>query len=267
MARAPSTAPVRALLALAGRCACVLGPAAVAQARTSVVAFTPFAADGALRPGLRDAPPAASAACATGSFLLPGTGVLRCTVGVDVHDPCWLDVASSTLTAPVVACLTAPWRRDVVRLRVAPRRPPRRGRRAGGEPALGADPDHGPALPGGPGRRSAGARPAPALPLPGPAVPLRRARHAPRDLADPPGPQRGRGAPAPRGDPAGLGRRARRIARGLGRRTLPRLGEQPLGHAVGRVAARRRPGAARAARGGSTAARRAPTSRRCRRAR
>ena len=107
--------------ALAAVAALAAGPAAAAQARTSVVAFTPFAADGALRAGLRDVPAAASAACATGSFLLPGTGVLRCAVGVDVHDPCWLDVASSTLTAPVVACLSAPWRRDVLRLRVAPR--------------------------------------------------------------------------------------------------------------------------------------------------
>lgn len=111
-----------ALAAALGLGAAPAAPAAGHRpARTTVVAFTPFAPDGTLRPGLHDAPASASAACATGSFLLPGTGVLRCTVGVEVRDPCWLDLASSTLTAPVVACLAAPWRRDVLRLRVAPR--------------------------------------------------------------------------------------------------------------------------------------------------
>jgi hypothetical protein len=123
MARAPSAAALLPAFAtgLALAVGLAVGPVAGAQGRTTVVAFTPFAADGALHPGLRDVPAAAGGACATGSFLLPGTGVLRCTVGVDVHDPCWLDLASSTLTAPVVACLDAPWRRDVLRLRVAPR--------------------------------------------------------------------------------------------------------------------------------------------------
>ena len=213
------------------------GPPAAAQARTVSVAFTPFAADGALRAGLRDAPASASAACATGSFLLPGTGVLRCAVGVRGHDPCWLDVASSTLTAPVVACLAAPWRRDVLRLRVAPRDLHGAGGARPGGPPRALTLAAGRPLPGRAGREPARPRPPPALPLRGAAVPVRRPRRAAADLAHPSRPQRGRRAPAAGGDPAGVGRRPRRPGRRLGSGALARLGEQALGHAVGGVGA------------------------------
>ena len=76
-------------------------------------------------------------------------------------------------------------------------------------------------------------------------------RYVPRSVLLPAA-RRGAGAAATRADPA-----LRRVGRG----------EQLARDAVGRVAPSRRAGGARAARGGRTAARRAPTSRRSRRAR
>lgn len=91
--------------------------APTAAAATTAKAYSPFAADGALAPGLR-AHPASGGTCDTGSFVIPGPTVFRCFAGDVIRDPCFADVAGSTAERPLVVCAGSPWARDVVRLRV-----------------------------------------------------------------------------------------------------------------------------------------------------
>jgi hypothetical protein len=106
---------VKALTALL--VACSLASASPAHGRTVELRYTPFAADGSLRGGL-SATPQFGGSCATGSFLVAAPGAFRCTAATRVYDPCYLDAKASTMARSVMVCVSAPWSRTVVRLRV-----------------------------------------------------------------------------------------------------------------------------------------------------
>jgi hypothetical protein len=106
------TARLGATAALAGLA--VLAPGA-ASAATKVMSYSPFAADGTLRPGLR-ATAAFGGTCDTGSFVV--AGAFRCSAGTVIRDPCYLDAAQSTAQRTVVVCAADPWSSAVVRLRL-----------------------------------------------------------------------------------------------------------------------------------------------------
>ena len=91
-----------------------------AHGRTVELRYTPFAADGSLRDGLR-ASPQFGGSCVTGSFLVAGPSAFRCTAATHIYDPCYLDPKASTIERSVMVCVRAPWSRKVLRLRV--RRP------------------------------------------------------------------------------------------------------------------------------------------------
>ncbi|MGZ4170285.1 MAG: hypothetical protein ACXVRN_02855 [Solirubrobacteraceae bacterium] len=88
-----------------------------ATGRTVELRYTPFAADGSLRDGVR-ATPQFGGSCATGSFLVAGPSAFRCTSATHIYDPCYLDPKASTMERSVMVCVTAPWSRNVLRLRV-----------------------------------------------------------------------------------------------------------------------------------------------------
>ena len=84
---------------------------------TAVVAYTPFAADGTLRPALH-ATAGSGARCETGSFVVAAGDAYRCFVGLATHDPCYLDRLASVEGRSVVVCVRDPWSRRVLRLSV-----------------------------------------------------------------------------------------------------------------------------------------------------
>ena len=90
---------------------------APAHGRTVELRYTPFAADGSLRDALR-ASPHFGGSCVTGSFLVAAPGVFRCTAATHIYDPCYLDPKTSTMERSVMVCVSAPWTRIVLRLRV-----------------------------------------------------------------------------------------------------------------------------------------------------
>jgi hypothetical protein len=102
---------LRALAVLLGFAVMSAG-APTAAAKTSVIRWSPFDADGSLRAGL-----AATADfggdCYTGSFVVHGA--YRCTAGNDLRDPCFADPARDD----AVVCVRDPFSRGVVRLRVS----------------------------------------------------------------------------------------------------------------------------------------------------
>jgi hypothetical protein len=94
-----------------------LAAASPAHGRTVELRYTPFAVDGSLLDGLR-ATPQFGGSCETGSFLVAGPGVFRCTAATRIYDPCYLDAKASTTERSVMVCVRAPWSRTVLRLRV-----------------------------------------------------------------------------------------------------------------------------------------------------
>lgn len=93
------------------------------RAVTRVVSgVTPFSAEGDLRPGLHVVR-TAFGTCGPGSDVLPND-VYRCGDKNGILDPCWRDYRSSSAA---VACLTEPWSRSVIRLRLAADPAPSRG--------------------------------------------------------------------------------------------------------------------------------------------
>jgi hypothetical protein len=94
-----------------------LAVASPAHGRTVELRYTPFAADGSLRDGLR-ATPHFGGSCVTGSFLVAAPGAFRCTAATHIYDPCYLDAKASTMQRSVMVCVSAPWSRTVLRLRV-----------------------------------------------------------------------------------------------------------------------------------------------------
>jgi hypothetical protein len=102
----------RGLLALAA-CGCLLSSsAALADAKTRVVHWSPFAADRALRSGLI-ATPKFGGDCWTGSFVLHAG--FRCMAGNFIYDPCFTDPTRDD----AVLCVGDPFTRHVIRLRVS----------------------------------------------------------------------------------------------------------------------------------------------------
>jgi hypothetical protein len=94
-----------------------LASASQAHGRTVELRYTPFAADGSLRDGLR-ATPQFGGSCVTGSFLVAAPGAFRCTAAAYIYDPCYLDAKASTMEGSVMVCVGAPWSQAVLRLRV-----------------------------------------------------------------------------------------------------------------------------------------------------
>ena len=86
--------------------------AAPAAASTHVVHWSPFAADGALRPGLV-ATPAFGGDCYIGSFAVHGA--YRCIDGHFLRDPCFADPGRDD----AVVCVGGPFGHGVIRLRVS----------------------------------------------------------------------------------------------------------------------------------------------------
>jgi hypothetical protein len=82
-----------------------------AEAKTTVIRWSPFDADGTLRAGLA-ATPAFGGDCFTGSFVV--NGAYRCIAGHLLRDPCFPDPTVTTR----VLCVRDPFTRGVVRLRV-----------------------------------------------------------------------------------------------------------------------------------------------------
>jgi hypothetical protein len=118
--------------AVAAALTCLM--AAPGLARTFEVRYTPFAADGSLREGLR-ATPGFGGACTTGSFVVAGPGVFRCVAASSIYDPCYLDAAAAGAQGrPVVACVDSPWSHNVLRLRIGEPLDGRYGARADGPP-------------------------------------------------------------------------------------------------------------------------------------
>jgi hypothetical protein len=85
---------------------------ASAQAKTTVVHWSPFAGDGSLRSGLI-ATPKYGGDCWTGSFVLHRG--YRCTAGHFIYDPCFAD----PMHDDAVLCVGDPFRSHVIRLRVS----------------------------------------------------------------------------------------------------------------------------------------------------
>lgn len=102
---------VSACAAAACAIAC-LAAATAADARTRVVRWSPFTEDGSLRAGLV-ATPRFGGDCWTGSFVVDGG--YRCAAGDRLHDPCFAD----PVRKDVVVCVSSPFDRGVVRLRVS----------------------------------------------------------------------------------------------------------------------------------------------------
>jgi hypothetical protein len=104
---------VRALVALTVVSTVVASAAATpAAASTRVVHWSPFAAEGALRPGLTAAP-AFGGDCYTGSFAVHGA--YRCIAGHLLRDPCFADPGRDD----AVVCVADPFAHGVIRLRVS----------------------------------------------------------------------------------------------------------------------------------------------------
>jgi hypothetical protein len=94
--------------ALAGTAATAAAPA------TQRSVYTPFAADGSLRAGLRAVDP--DGECFTSSLLVGRAGAFRCITGNRLRDPCFLGPDPSSAA---VICADDPWRQTVVRIRLA----------------------------------------------------------------------------------------------------------------------------------------------------
>lgn len=92
------------------------GIPAAARAATRIITYSPFGPDGALRPGLT-ATAAFGGTCDTESFVVSGTGVLRCFAKTTIYDPCYRDAARTTMGRMVVVCVPDPWATAIVRLR------------------------------------------------------------------------------------------------------------------------------------------------------
>jgi hypothetical protein len=104
---------VAVVLALAGTAATAATPA------TQRSVYTPFAADGSLRAGLRAVD--RDGECFTSSLLVGRAGALRCITGNRLRDPCFREPDPSSPV--VVICAEDPWRQTVVRIRLAAQAP------------------------------------------------------------------------------------------------------------------------------------------------
>jgi hypothetical protein len=117
-------------------------PDARAAGPTQRTVYSPFAAGGALRRGLRAIDRAGT--CFTSSSVIGRRGVYRCITGDRLRDPCYADaVMTARRAAPVVVCAATPWTATLVRITLTaalPRDPPVRvaGRPWGLELAGGA---------------------------------------------------------------------------------------------------------------------------------
>jgi hypothetical protein len=94
-------------------------PAPAAAARTALRLFTPFAADGGLRPGIV-AHRRSGGGCHSGSFVSDSPTAHRCFSGNLILDPCYREPHHST-RARVVFCVDSPWDRSAIRLGVSGR--------------------------------------------------------------------------------------------------------------------------------------------------
>jgi hypothetical protein len=121
---------IAAALALAAATPIALARAA---APTVVVTYSPFAATGALAAGLQAAP-RFGGTCSTGSFVVSNPTVFRCFAGDLIYDPCYLDAGASNPQRAVVLCITAPWAKSGVRLRLTGAPNPAFGAPAGAPP-------------------------------------------------------------------------------------------------------------------------------------
>jgi hypothetical protein len=92
----------------------VLLATAWGAAGTQVVSFSPFAADGALRAGVKIAP--RSGKCWTTASAPVVQRAYRCMAGNLIHDPCFEPPGGVDAAAPAVVCVAAPWERTVIRL-------------------------------------------------------------------------------------------------------------------------------------------------------
>jgi hypothetical protein len=111
--------------------ACSIG--ATAAPRTERLIYTPFAADGSLRAGLRAVD--FEGECFTTSLLVGRAGVFRCITGNLLRDPCFGDPSVDPGESfPVVVCASDPWRHTVVRVALAAELPAEDAPRPGGAP-------------------------------------------------------------------------------------------------------------------------------------
>ncbi|HVP03808.1 MAG TPA: hypothetical protein VMT10_14655 [Solirubrobacteraceae bacterium] len=105
---------VRLWTALALACALLLIAAAPAPAKTQIVHWSPFLADGGVRRAIA-VTPRYHGDCWEGSFVAHRG--YRCIAGNLIYDPCFAD----PLRDRTVVCAADPWARGVVRLRVSGR--------------------------------------------------------------------------------------------------------------------------------------------------
>lgn len=92
---------------------------APAAGRTALRLFTPFAADGGLRPGIVSRR-RSGGGCHSGSFVAENSSAHRCFAGNLILDPCYRAPSHST-RARVVFCVDSPWDRSAIRLGVSGR--------------------------------------------------------------------------------------------------------------------------------------------------
>ena len=99
------------LAALFAVCALALAsPAFAGSQRTTVMVFRPFAANGQSLIGGSTA----SGTCLSSSLVTPRRDAWNCMAGSEVYDPCF----SSPKASGVVLCVTAPWSRSGVKVRL-----------------------------------------------------------------------------------------------------------------------------------------------------
>lgn len=116
---ARATLPSVALRTFATTICLVLAIAASASARTRVVTYSPFAADGSVRPGLNIAP--RQGTCWTTPEAPVAGLAYRCMGGNFIYDPCFRPPGGLDPRAPSVVCASSPWARTVIRLHLRSR--------------------------------------------------------------------------------------------------------------------------------------------------
>jgi len=99
------------LAAVLAVCGLALASSAFAGSqRTTVTVYRPFAANGkSLISG-----PTTSGTCLSSSLVTPRRDAWHCMAGSEVYDPCF----SSPKASGVVLCVTAPWRKSGVKVRL-----------------------------------------------------------------------------------------------------------------------------------------------------
>jgi hypothetical protein len=85
---------------------------------TAVTYVAPVGVDGGQGPGLAIAS-SVDGTCQSGSEVIVGVSVYRCTSGTTVYDPCWAVTAPHTNAASYALCQEQPWSNRVVELHAA----------------------------------------------------------------------------------------------------------------------------------------------------